>query len=512
MPDLSAAGIQKEISRLHAARAVIEAVDPAGLKPSQQLERDVLLNVADRDLFELEKVRWPTRNPAWYLGRLDPDVYLSRNYAPLPTRMKAYISYARAAPAIAEAIRANLQTPLPKPYVEYGVKAFGGFADFYRKDVVKAFAGVQDADLQKQLREANTAAAEAMSQLQTWFVAQRKDATDNFAIGAELFAQMVKDTERVDVSVEQIEAAGKADLARNTAALTAACAEYLPKGTLAACVAKMAADKPKSSVIDAARAQLVDLKGFIQKHDIVTIPSNEEALVAVAPPYNAANFAFISVPGPYDHDVASIYNIAPPDPKWSKAEQAGYIPGRATLLNTSVHEVWPGHFLQFLHSNANPSKAQSLWVGYAFAEGWAHYCEEMMWDQGLGAGDQALHIAQLRDALLRDVRLLSAIGMHTQGMSVTTSEKMFKEQAFQDVGNARQQSTRGTYDPGYLNYTLGKLMIRKLRADWIAKKNLAAGTDEKAQWRAFHDQFLSYGGPPLPLVRRDMLGEVGAVL
>ena len=177
MPDLSAAGIQKEIARLHAARAVIEAVDPAGLKPSQQLERDVLLNVTDRDLFELEKARWPTRNPAWYLGRLDPDVYLSRNYAPLPTRMKAYIGYARSVPAIAEAIRANLQTPLPKPYVEYGVKAFGGFADFYRKDVVKAFAGVQDEDLQKQLREANMAAAAAMmTQLQAWFVAQRKDA------------------------------------------------------------------------------------------------------------------------------------------------------------------------------------------------------------------------------------------------------------------------------------------------------------------------------------------------
>ena len=512
MPDLSAAGIQKEIARLHAARAVIDAFDPAGLKPSQQLERDVLLNVVDRDLFELEKARWPARNPAWYLGRLDPDVYLSRNYAPLAERLKAYIGYARAVPGIAAAIQANLQTPLPKPYVEYGVKAFGGFADFYRKDVVKAFAGVQDAELQKQLREANAAAATAMSQLQSWFVAQRKDANDNFAIGADLFAQMVKEMERVDVPVAMIEAAGKADLARNTEALTAACAAYLPNGTLAACVAKMAANKPKGSVIDAARAQLVDLKSFIQKHDIVTIPSNEEALVATAPPYNAANFAFINVPGPYDHNVASTYNIAPPDPKWSRAEQAAYIPGKATLLNTSVHEVWPGHFLQFLHSNANPSKAQGLWVGYAFAEGWAHYCEEMMWDEGLGAGDPELHIAQLRDALLRDVRLLSAIGLHTHGMSVAESEAMFKEKAFQDAGNARQQSTRGTYDPGYLNYTLGKLMIRKLRSDWIAKKNLPAGTDDKTQWHAFHDQFLSYGGPPVPLVRREMLGEVGDVL
>ena len=135
-----------------------------------------------------------------------------------------------------------------------------------------------------------------------------------------------------------------------------------------------------------------------------------------------------------------------------------------------------------------------------------------MIEEGLGAGDPQVRIAQLRDALLRDVRLLSAIGLHTHGMSVAESETMFKEQAFQDAGNARQQSARGTYDPGYLNYTLGKLMIRKLRSDWIVAKNLKAGTDEKAQWHAFHDQFLSYGGPPIPLVRKEMLGEIGAVL
>ena len=507
MPDLSAAAIQAEIRRVHAARAAIAAVDPAGLKSSQQLEREVLLNVADRDLFWMEKAQWPFRSPSWYLERLDPDVYLSREYAPLAQRMQAYIGYSRAVPAITAAIRANLKTPLPRPYVEYGIKAFGGFADFYRKDVPRVFSGVQDAELQKQLREANAAAVKAMADLQAWFVQQRSGATGDFALGADLFAQMLKDTEMVDMPVAQIEAAGKADLERNTAALRRECAAFLPKASLAACIAKVAADKPKGGVIEAARAQLGELKSFVQQHGIVTIPSNEEALVAQAPPYNASNFAFINIPGPYDHGVASVYNIAPPDPKWTPAEQAAYIPGVSTLRMTSVHEVWPGHFLQFLHANANPSKAQSLWVGYAYAEGWAHYCEEMMIEQGLGAQDPALRIAQIREALLRDVRLLSAIGLHTHGMSVAESEKMFLEQGFQDVGTARQQSNRGTRDPGYLNYTLGKLMIRKLRADWVARQNLPAGTDERTQWRAFHDQFLSYGGPPIPLVRREMLGD-----
>jgi uncharacterized protein (DUF885 family) len=258
------------------------------------------------------------------------------------------------------------------------------------------------------------------------------------------------------------------------------------------------------------------LKDFIVKNNVVSIPSAQEAMVAEAPIYNRSNAAFIQVPGPYDHGVASVYNIAPPDPKWSKAEQAAYIPSEATLLFTSAHEVWPGHFLQFLHSNANPSKLEALWVGYGFAEGWAHYCEEMMYEEGLGKGDPEKHIGQITDALLRDVRLLSSIGLHTHGMTVAQSEKMFREQAFQDPGNARQQAARGTYDPAYLNYTLGKLMIRKLRTDWIAKHSkdasTAASTGDQALWHDFHDQFLSFGGPPIPLLRKEMMGEKGALL
>jgi hypothetical protein len=270
-------------------------------------------------------------------------------------------------------------------------------------------------------------------------------------------------------------------------------------------MAKMLANKPKNGPVEEARTMLPTLKDFIIKNNIVAIPSADDAKVAEAPPYNRSNSAFIQVPGPYDKGVASVYNIAPPDPKWSKAEQAAYIPGEAVLLTTTVHEVWPGHFLQFLHSNANPNKLEGLWVGYAFAEGWAHYAEEMMIDMGLAKDDPEKHIGQLSDALLRNVRLLSAIGLHTHGMTVAQSEKMFREQAFQDPGNARQQAARGTYDPAYLNYTLGKLMILKLRTDWMTKNNFAA--DDHSHWHEFHDQFLSFGGPPIPLVRKQMLGE-----
>ena len=180
--------------------------------------------------------------------------------------------------------------------------------------------------------------------------------------------------------------------------------------------------------------------------------------------------------------------------------------GKASLLYTSVHEVWPGHFQQFLHSNGNPSKIDALWVGYAYAEGWAHYSEEMMWDAGLGAGDAGQHVGQITNALLRDARYLSAIGLHTRGMSLAESERLFRERALYDPGNARQQAARGTYDPQYLDYTLGKLMIRKLRADWVAQQP-GAGTnaDPKAYWHAFHDEFMTHTGP-IPLIGAQMLG------
>jgi len=264
---------------------------------------------------------------------------------------------------------------------------------------------------------------------------------------------------------------------------------------------KMQNDKPPEGPVEAARRQIPMLKQFVLAHDIVSIPGTEEAKVEEAPPYNRQNSAYIDPPGPFDKGIPSVYYIAPPDPSWPKAEQDAFVPGKDDLLFTTVHEVMPGHFVQFLHANRSPSIFGQLFVGYAYAEGWAHYAEQMMWDAGLGNGDPETHIGQLSNALLRDCRFLSAIGMHAHGMTQAQSEQMFRTECYQDPGNAKQQAARGTYDPAYLNYTLGKLMIMKLRADWTATRGGQKG------WKAFHDQFLSYGGPPIPLVRQAMMNE-----
>ncbi len=344
-----------------------------------------------------------------------------------------------------------------------------------------------------------------MDGLAAWLESEKSRATNDYVLGPERFAAMLRMTEGVTTPLDKLEAIGRADLERNLATLAAACKALVAGKSIPACVAKVGADKPQGGAVAGARDQLSELRQYIVDHHIVTIPGTEQALVEEAPAYRRQNFAFINIPGAYEKNLPSVYYIAPPDPQWSKAEQDAYVPGKAGLLFTSVHEVWPGHFLQFLHSNRSSWRFGQLFVGYAFAEGWAHYSEELMVEEGLAKNRPDLQIGQSLNALLRNVRYLCAIGLHTQGMSVADCEQLFKDKAYQDAGNARQQASRGTYDPAYLNYTLGKLMIRKLRSDWEA-----AHPGQVRQ--TFHDEFLSYGGPPIPSVRTRLMGGAAGEL
>ncbi len=501
LPDWSEDGLKKEIARLHSERDKAAAFKDEQLDERQRFERDYLISQIDKDLFWRETANQPHTNPYFYADSIDPDVYVSRNYAPLETRIKSYTTYAKNVPNALAQIKANLKMPMAKTLIKIGRTTIGGLADFYAKDVVKVFEPVKDEQSQKDFKEANDAAIKAVKDFDTYLGENEKSATTDFALGADKFSKMLKMTEGVDYPLDKLEQIGQQDLDKNLAALKTECDKYAPGKTLQECMTQAGKNKePGATVVDAATNQLKTLRQFIVDKDIVSMPGTEEAKVGLAPPYKAWNFAYINIPGPYETNQPSTYYVSPPDPKWSKEKQESYIPGKGSLLFTSVHEVYPGHFVQFLHANRSQSKFGQVFVGYAFAEGWAHYTEEMMYDAGLGAGDAELHIGQLQEALLRNVRFLSAIGMHTKGMSVEESKKMFLEKGLQEEGSAEQQSERGTFDPAYLNYTMGKLMIRKLREDWTATRG------GRSAWKQFHDEFLKYGGPPIPLVRKAMMG------
>ncbi len=500
--DWSETGLRRQIDFLRAAIDEAAAFDAAQLSAAESFERDYLSSAARRELFWLEDADQPHSNLTWCFDNgLDPNVYVTRPYADAATRLRAFIAYARAVPAAVAQIRTNQRTPMPLAFIDYGIAGFNGFADYYRGDATAAFAAVDDAALQTELAAVVETAASAMTDAAEWLESQRASGTQNFALGPERFARLLEQTEGVTVPLDTLEAIGRADLERNQQALRSACAEFAPEAALGDCMRRMDAVKSPLGPVAEARTQLPMLKQFLLDTDLVSIPGTEEALVEEAPPYNRQNSAYIAIPGPYEMGMPSVYYIAPPDPLWTAAEQAEYIPGSKNLLFTSVHEVWPGHFLNFLHSNRAPSLFGRVFVGYAYAEGWAHYAEELVSEAGLEAGNAESRVGQLSNALLRNCRYLSAIGLHGRGMTQEQSRELFRNECYQDEGTARQQSARGTYDPAYLNYTLGKLMIRKLRDDWTAQRG------GRQSWKAFHDAFLSYGGPPIPLVRRAMLGN-----
>ncbi|MET0341661.1 MAG: DUF885 domain-containing protein [Polyangiales bacterium] len=503
--DLSPEANAAWVAELTHFREEAEHFDAGTLDDARRFERAHLLAHVDRGLFTYTRLAQFERSPLAYADMIDPSVYVTREYAPPAARLTALIAHTREIPRVLAQMKTSLRTPLPRTFVDVGLSVFGGLGPYLTDDVPPLFASVNDPAAQQALREATTAARAALDDVARWLTAQKPTATDSFALGPELFREMLWAEERVSTPLDVLRAEGERDLQRNLDALAAACHE-LKQPVLTKCVDVVNADKPAAGPVAAAREQVADLRKRVADSGLVSIPGEEVAKVAEAPPYRRYNQAYIEIPGPYETNLPSTYYIAPPDPKWSREERDAYVPGALDLLFITVHEVWPGHFLQFLHANRATRKFGRLFSGYAFAEGWAHYAEELVWEEGLVGKDPKAHIAQLLNALLRNVRFLSAIGMHTEGMTVAESERMFREKALSDPGNARQQAARGTFDPGYLYYTMGKLMIRKLRDDWTRTRG------GRAAYREFHDQLLSRGGPPLPLLREAMVGEDAGAL
>ncbi|HKE19285.1 MAG TPA: DUF885 domain-containing protein [Kofleriaceae bacterium] len=502
LPDVSAKALGERAAWLERERAAFEAFPAGQLDAQAAIERDVVLNAIRSELFDLQVARWPMVNPRYYIEALELTDYISRDYAPLAQRARGVIGICNGAKAYLEAAQANLPEAMPRTWIDTALLQVNGMVDFAYKDVVEALATLDDSDLSTQVGEALLAYAAALTGFRDYLTAHVAKATDDFALGGERFARMLADKEGLSVDLARLAKVGEADLERNLAAIEKVARQIDPRRPVAKVVERAAQDKPAAGkVLAEATAQAGAMRKLIADAGLVTIPSEDVAEPRPSPPFMRWNFAFLNAPGVFEEKaLPAFYYISPPDPKWPKKEQRDYIPARGDLLYTTVHEVWPGHFLHYLHRKRNPSRILRSFCTYSMVEGWAHYAEEMMHEAGASGRDPALAIGQLTNALLRDVRFVSAIGLHTRGMAVDESMALFEGKAFADRPTARQQAVRGTFDPGYLNYTLGKLMIMKLREDWKAR----AGREYSL--KAFHDRLLSYGCAPLPVIRRAMLG------
>ena len=394
------------------------------------------------------------------------------------------------------------RSPLDPYAIDYGVNAFAGYAAFFTGDARAAFADVSDDAIKADLDAATAEASKAMQGLADWLTAEKAAAKVGYALGPRPVCQRCWSAPKWSICrLPELKAIGEADLKRNQDALATACAQFAPGASMPDCMAKLSLDKPEDGPVAEARRQLPDLRAFLVDKDLVSIPGTEEAKVEESPPYNRQNSAYIDIPGPYEKGLPSVYYISPPDPSWApagagrlySAQEGPAVHQRARGLAGAFPQLPPRQPRQVVLRAAVRRLCLCRRLGALYRGNDV--------GSGLGEGDPETHIGQLANALLRNCRYLSAIGLHTGGMTVDQSLALFRDQCYIDEGNARQQALRGTYDPGYLNYTLGKLMIRKLRADWTAGKG---GRDA---WKAFHDAFLSYGGPPVPMVRAAMMEE-----
>lgn len=496
LPDFSGAGIRHYVSWLEQMSKRAQAIDLRGLHDRQLLYLQQLEAGIDAELFAFNDMKVMDNNPWYGYSGIDPEIYLSRNYAPAATRMQAYIRHMQGIPAAIGEIKHNLK-PMPATYKLVWKGFASGLAEYITTAPQQDFAQVNDPKRQAIMKAINDRAAVAMNDLARWIEAL--PVSENYALGKERYARMLWAFERIDTPIPELKKLAHQDLQRNLDALNQACGQYLPGASVKECMNKVASDKPAAGPVQAGTSDLKILRQILVDKHIVTIPGDDPVKVAEAPPQQRSNSAYIRRPGPYEKNVPAIFYIAPPDPAWSAEEQHQYIMNKGMLMNTAIHEVWPGHFLEGLYTNRSGNPVSELFTSYDFTEGWAHYAEEMMTELGLGNAPEA-RIEQLRDALLRDVRFISSLGLHTGGMTVQESEQMFLDKAFQDPGNARQQAARGTFDPGYLFYTVGKLMIRKLRDDWLA-------LHPEKSLQEFHDTLLSFGAPPVPLIRKMMLGD-----
>jgi hypothetical protein len=512
MDDTSARAHAGFAFHLRATANQLRLIDPRSLTQSQLDDRDILAAQIGGELLEEERVQQWRHNPDVYvsLATQGPYTLIARNFAPPAKRMRAVIAREQQIPALFKTAKLNL-VAMPGPWVEIGLEDLAGGIDFMGNDVPKAFAGVNDKGLQAALKASTNAALAACKDFQAWLLVQQKTAHGSFVYGTDNFRRLLAG-DMIDLPSEKVLAAGRAQLKRDQDAFAATSKLVDPKNPQNA-LATIEADHPDAThLVVTAKDQLASLRAFIVTKKIIDLPGSDLPKVAETPEFERAwVFGQMDAPGPFETNATqAYYYITPPDASLPVAEQNKYLAyfNRSLLLNLSVHEALPGHFVQYLYLRAHPdwSLVRRQGHSYTATEGWAHYSEQMMVAEGLSNNDPKLHLAQLQDALLRDCRLVASVEMHTHGMSLADATKMMAQQCFQPASVAYKEARRGTQDPGYFSYTLGKLMILKLRGDVQAKEG------KSFTLAHFHDRFEDAGLVPLKVIRREITGQDGPLL
>lgn len=515
--DFSRASVAKELARLRHSELELANFPTNRLSAAKLHEYHVLHAAIATELFQFEDLGTYTRNPMTYASALDVNIYIKRNFAPLEERVRSIIAIEKQAPQVMAAARQNLATSLPRPYVETAIEVATGAADFLSKELVEALAGVTNEVLRAEFRVANQSAIGALRDYVTWLKAEKlPGAHDRYAIGRDKFQKMMQGGELISLSPERVLELGLAELRREQAIFAATAREIDASRTPIEVFKAIQKEHPSAAgLLPETRKNLEAIRQFLVDQRIVTLPSEVRVQVAETPQYaRATSFASMDSPGPFETRAPeAYYYVTPAELHWPPEQQEEWL----TAFNyyttdiISIHEAYPGHYVQFICQQASAAtRLEKIFGSYAFIEGWAHYAEQMMVDEGFGRSDTTpegrlkaakYRLAQSDEALLRLCRLCVSIKTHCDGMSLAAATKFFEENCYYEPKPARQEAIRGTFDPQYLYYTLGKLQLLKLRRDYQQQEGAAFSLQK------FHDEVLRHGCPPVRLLREILLRD-----
>ncbi len=522
MENYSLAGQEAEAKKLREFAVRVEQFPADGLLPVDAADRQILLGRIKSDLLTVEKICPLEKNPDTYSGGVTSSVYflMNRKFAPPDERLRSVIAREKKIPGILGLARENLKNP-PRIYTEIAIQQLPGIIGFYEKDVPLAFADAKDPQVKAEFVKSNAEVIAALKKYEEWLKADLLARSNgDFRIGEETFSKKLQYEDMVNTPLDRLLEVGMGDLQKNQAAVKKLANEIDPKKTPEQVMADLGSMHPApDKLMETFTGTFDSLISFIQQKYIITIPNKSRPILQETPPFErATTTASMDTPGPFETKAAEAYfNVTLPAPGDSPAEVASLMAGFniGTIVSTSTHETFPGHFLQYLWTERAPTKLRKAFYANTNGEGWAHYCEQMMLDEGYGqpgtgAKDaldaKYIRLGQLQDALLRDARFVVGIKMHTGKMTFEEARDFFVKEGLQSAKIAEIEAKRGTSDPTYLYYTLGKLQILKLREDYKKKAGSSFVLGK------FHDEFMSQGEPPIAIVREAMLGDHSPVL
>jgi hypothetical protein len=522
LEDYSRAGVDRNIAALRDFEKRVQDFDAKSLSESEAADRELVLSNIHSTLLTLETIRPWENNPDTYSSGITTSIYsiMSRKFASTDDRLRSAIAREKQAPAVFAAARQNLKNP-PHIYTEIALEQLPGLVSFFQYDVPSAFADAKDVALKSDFAKSNAAVIAELKSYQQWLKSEvLAKSKGDFRIGADTFAKKLLYDEMVDTPLDRLLEIDKADMKKNQDEFARVAKEVDANKTPLEVLKELGADHPKPDrLLQSFRDTFDGLVGFIQTKQIITIPKDIRPIVEETPPFERAlTFASMDTPGPYEKIATEAYfNVTLPDAHATPAQIEEHMTAfnRGTIISTAVHEAYPGHYIQFLWMAQAPTKVRKLLGAASNAEGWAHYCEQMMLDEGYaqpGAGaatereSKLIRLGQLQDALLRNARFVVGIEMHRGNMTIEQGIDFFVKEGYQSRANGTVETHRGTSDPTYLYYTLGKLEIMKLREDLKAKQGAAFSLEQ------FHNNFMKQGFPPIKIVRRALMGDDSPVI